>query len=107
MSITDRELKELTPENTLDVARLGYVMRQYYCKQQKQRGKCKTGCELCNKFYTEKLPVLLGDEIKDPYALLVYLIRNQLSNEAESTEKGEAKTSWKDDNPFEMFLTQL
>jgi hypothetical protein len=109
-AITSADLKLNT---SLHPGKVYFRLGAHYCKPMHLMGQCSLACHNCKAHIenilnrTEK-----ADDLRDPYGLLVWSIREEIAGIAEQSEKPQGPMQdWLgvkvDKNPFEALLEAL
>lgn len=84
-------------------------LHHYYCRPMKLMGKCTTQCQDCADNIRHIVGAMKIHSSRDPYAVLVWRIRDRLAEIAEQSEtQAEPRTDWLGQpitiNPFQEIL---
>jgi hypothetical protein len=108
--ITSADLKLNT---SLHPGKVYFRLGAHYCKPMHLLGQCTLDCQNC-KAHIENIlnRIEKADDLREPYALLVWSIREEIAGIAEQSEKPQGPMQdWLgvkvDKNPFEALLEAL
>lgn len=111
MKIPQKELERLVKTELHKGMALSRLHR-HFCKKMNIRGMCTydgecSGCEV----YLNNIFNRITDKADDPYAVLVWAIRNELADMVEESKEAETAVDWLgqevETNPFDMLLDEL
>jgi hypothetical protein len=109
MLISRESLTDLV-DTPLDKGQVLRRLHRYYCKPMSIMGKCTAICVECKPHLSDIFAPQKGD-IRNPYALLTWRIRNQVAEIAEIKEVTPQRKDWLGQpiktNPFLAVLEEL
>lgn len=112
-------MPELKTTNLVEFApwlhpgKMVYRFHRYYCKPMRRMGKCSQVCSNCNEHLENIFRRLNnGGNPRDPYALLVWVIRDEIALISEADQSvAKPKKDWTGErvetNPFLLLQDEL
>lgn len=108
--ISVQELRLLAP-TTLHEGKVMYNLQQHYCPAMHMSGHCSEDCKNCQPYLQKIIQQSETPEARNPYALMVYVIRETVAEIREKKLSQELLTDWlgrpRNENPFLLLLELL
>jgi hypothetical protein len=102
------------PETGLEAGKILYRVHRYYCRNLERKNLCPANCTACRNVIGEILDRAEEREVRNPYALLTWLLRDRAARKAEvelEATGAPPRKDWLgqtvDANIFELVLQEI
>lgn len=108
--ISVQELRQLAP-TSLHEGKVMYNLQDHYCTAMHMSGHCSEECRNCQLYLRDIIRQSESSEARNPYALMIYVIRETVAKIREHKEPQKLLTNWlgqpRTENPFLLLLETL